>query len=195
MSWAFAGLGQMGLPMARCLSSVVDVLVYDRKGRHYDGLKAVSGAAELGACNTLVTCLPNGKAVEELLFGDSGLAPVLPQGAVVIDTSTTSHGDALRIASRVAEMGRQFLDAPISGMRERAARGTLTLMVGGDARLLESRQAALASMASRILHVGPVGAGQLAKLGRLSTRAQAGPSPARASCRTSCKVSSTRVIP
>ena len=154
----------MGLPMARRLCSVIDIVAYDRRGRRFDDIKTVSSPAELGTCDTLVTCLPGAAAVEEVLFGENGLAPELPEGAAVIDTSTTSHGAALRVGARLAQSGLQFLDAPISGMRERAQDGTLTMMVGGDAALLASRTAGIASMASKVVHVGPVGAGQLAKL-------------------------------
>ena len=164
MSWAFAGLGQMGLPMARCLSAATDVVAYDWKGRSYDGLRTVSIPAELRVCDTLITCLPHGEAVEEALFGENALASALPEGAAVIDTSTTSHGEAVRIGARLADMGLGFLDAPVTGMRQRAEQGTLTMMVGGDASVLESRHAMLSSMASKILHLGPTGAGQLGKL-------------------------------
>ncbi len=164
MSWAFAGLGQMGLPMAQCLAARVEVVAFDPRGRQRGGLRTVTTAAGLAACDTLVTCLPDGGTVEAVLFAENGLAAALPSGAAVIDTSTTSHAAAVRISERLAAAGLGFLDAPVSGMRQRAEEGTLTMMVGGDAALLESRREGLAAMASSILHVGPVGAGQLAKL-------------------------------
>ncbi|MEE2717391.1 MAG: NAD(P)-dependent oxidoreductase [SAR324 cluster bacterium] len=164
MKWGFVGLGQMGFPMARRLSEVVDVVAYDRKGRDWDGLTTASGPSELQGCEVLLTCLPSGKVVEEVLFGEQGLAAAMPHGALVIDTSTTSHGAAVRVGAKLKAQGIGFLDAPISGMQKRAEEGTLTMMVGGEASLLESHQGALSAMASKILHVGPVGAGQLAKL-------------------------------
>lgn len=164
MSWGFVGLGQMGLPMARRLASVVDIVAYDRKGRDFDGLKVLDTPAGLARCDVLLTCLPNGKVVEDMLFGEYRLAEALRTGATVIDTSTTSHGAATRVGARLAELGLGFLDAPISGMQKRAEDGTLTMMVGGDADLLARHRDVLDVMASKILSVGPVGAGQLAKL-------------------------------
>ena len=151
----------MGLPMARCLSSVVEVIAYDKKGNDYDGLKTVHNPSQLGACDTLVTCLPNSDVVEDVLFGNKGLVYILPLGAVIIETSTTSHDGAIQIGNRLAKMGFGFLDAPVSGMPKRAENGTLTMMVGGNNTLFERYRVLLSS---KILHVGPVGAGQLAKL-------------------------------
>ncbi|TMV04289.1 NAD(P)-dependent oxidoreductase [Ruegeria sediminis] len=164
MTWGFVGLGQMGLPMARRLAGVTDVVAYDRKGRDVQGLNTADTPEGLANCDVLLTCLPDGKVVESMLFGDARLAEALPVGATVIDTSTTSHGTALRLGKRLSELGIGFLDAPISGMQKRAEDGTLTMMVGGDPEMLGRHQDMLGSMASKILHVGPVGAGQLAKL-------------------------------
>ena len=164
MTWGFVGLGQMGLPMARRLSAAVEVLCYDRAGRDFDGLRAVSSASELAGVEVLLTCLPDGKAVEDVLFGAGAIAASLPEGAVVVDTSTTAQGQAVRLGERLGACGIGFLDAPVSGMQKRAEEGTLTMMAGGDAATLERLRGPLSTMASRILHVGPVGAGQMAKL-------------------------------
>jgi len=99
-----------------------------------------------------------------VLFGPSGIAGAIHKGAVVIDTSTTSHGLAARVGAKLADRGIGFLDAPVSGMQKRAEDGTLTMMVGGDASVLDAHRAGLSVMASKILHMGPLGAGQLAKL-------------------------------
>ena len=164
MTWGFVGLGQMGLPMAQRLSAVTDVIAYDYKGRQYDGLKTAICPSEFGVCDVVVLCLPNGEVVEDMLFGEHGFAETLPRGALVIDTSTTSHGTAGRVGARLAERGLTFLDAPVSGMQKRAEEGTLTMMVGGETAVLEQHREKLRSVASKILHVGPIGAGQLAKL-------------------------------
>ena len=164
MTWGFVGLGQMGLPMAQRLSAVTDVIAYDYKGRQYDGLKTVICPSEFGVCDVVVLCLPNGEVVEDMLFGEHGFAETLPRGALVIDTSTTSHGTAGRVGARLAERGLTFLDAPVSGMQKRAEEGTLTMMVGGETAVLEQHREKLRSVAPKILHVGPIGAGQLAKL-------------------------------
>lgn len=164
MNWGFVGLGQMGLPMARRLSARVDLRAYDLRSGDFAGLDTVETAAELSGCEVLVTCLPDGRAVRNVLFGEPGLADSLGKPGVVIDTSTTTHAAALDIGARLAERGIAFLDAPVSGMQARAEEGTLTMMVGGAAEQLAPLRDPLGAMASRILHVGPVGAGQLAKL-------------------------------
>ncbi|MCK0166726.1 NAD(P)-dependent oxidoreductase [Jannaschia sp. S6380] len=164
MIWGFVGLGQMGLPMARNLARRATVVALDRRGRDFDGLTTVRDTGALAGCDVVLTCLPDAGAVEQVLLGKRGLAHRLAQGATVIDSSTTSHGTARRIGAALAERGLGFLDAPISGMAARAEDGTLTMMVGGDADLLASHRDALSTMASTVLHVGPVGAGQLAKL-------------------------------
>lgn len=165
MSWGFVGLGQMGLPMALNLSQVADCIAFDRKGIVPSGaLETVDDLSGLAHCSQVILCLPNGSAVEDVLFGSGALADQLGKGALIIDTSTTSHNTAVRVGELLQARGLSFLDAPISGMQKRAEEGTLTMMVGGDAGLLTRHEDVLGAMASRILHVGPVGAGQLAKL-------------------------------
>lgn len=164
MKWGFAGLGQMGLPMAQRLARVADVVAFDPTRPEAEGLACVPQASDLAQCDTLILCLPNGAVVEEALFGASGLAAALAPGSRVIDTSTTSHAAATRIGAQLEALGLHFLDAPVSGMQQRAEEGTLTMMVGGAVATLEMCHAPLSAMASRIVHVGPVGAGQLAKL-------------------------------
>jgi 3-hydroxyisobutyrate dehydrogenase-like beta-hydroxyacid dehydrogenase len=164
MTWGFVGLGQMGLPMALNLSKIADCVAFDRKGEAPENLTKVSELSALSGSDQVILCLPSGAAVEDVLFGNGGLADKLESGTLVIDTSTTSHGTAVRVGQMLAARGIAFLDAPISGMQKRAEDGTLTMMVGGEPGPLETHRAALGSMASKILHVGPVGAGQLAKL-------------------------------
>ncbi|MFD0917165.1 NAD(P)-dependent oxidoreductase [Pseudahrensia aquimaris] len=162
--WGFVGLGQMGLPMARRMAKQVNLTALDRKGGQIDGLNTVSEFSAFADCGAVICCLPNGKVVESVLFGEGGLAGHLSAGAIVIDTSTTSHASTVRVGERLAKLGIGFLDSPVSGMQKRAEDGTLTMMVGGDQALLEKHRHTLETMASKILHVGPVGAGQLAKL-------------------------------
>lgn len=164
MQWGFVGLGQMGLPMARRLAQVVDLTAHDPARDAAEGLRLVRHARDLAPCDVLVTCLPNGDVVETVLFGPEGIAKALTPGAVVVDTSTTTHAAALRLSARLGDLGIAFLDAPVSGMQARAEDGTLSMMVGGEAARLDPLRGALGSMATLILHMGPVGSGQLGKL-------------------------------
>lgn len=164
MQVAFVGLGQMGRPMALNLSKVTDVMVYDARQESSDGFKRIArNVADLALADVVVLSLPKAEIIDGVLFRD-GLAGSLKPGSIVIDTGTTDVSETLRIARKLGDAGLRFLDAPVSGMQSRAEEGTLTMMVGGEAVLLESVRPLLSSVASSILHMGPQGAGQTAKL-------------------------------
>ncbi|MGD8310613.1 MAG: NAD(P)-dependent oxidoreductase, partial [Chromatiales bacterium] len=91
------------------------------------------------------------------------LLPGLGRDNVVVDTSTVSANTARRIAAAVEDTGARFLDAPVSGGVEGARRGTLAMMVGGDAAALERVRPLLEQLARQLMHMGPVGAGQSTK--------------------------------
>ena len=170
MKFGFVGLGQMGAPMARNLAKAHDVAVY---GSNADvlvelaanGAAAVSGPESFSDVEALILCLPSGHVVQSVLFdSNTGLAQHLKPGAIVVDTSTTEYASTLEIHKRLEALGLAFLDAPVSGMRKRAEEGTLTMMIGGDANLVERLRDALSSMATKFLYTGDIGSGQLMKL-------------------------------
>ncbi len=170
MKFGFVGLGQMGAPMAINLAQRNDVIVYDRNPsaiaevvRH--GAKGADDARRIEEVDVLITCLPAAGIVNSALFDpEEGLAQHLKAGALVVDTSTIEYGATLEIRDQLHTAGLRFLDAPVSGMQKRAEDGSLTMMVGGDAKDLAEVQGALSTMASKILHMGDAGAGQLTKL-------------------------------
>jgi len=170
MKFGFVGLGQMGAPMASNLARANDVLVHSRNISAVPEVleSGAKGADDLGRfsdVDVLITCLPDSKIVSRVLFDpQEGLAQHLKPGALVIDTSTIEYGATLEFNYRLQAQGLRFLDAPVSGMQKRAEDGSLTMMVGGDANDLAEVQGALSTMASKILHMGDVGAGQLTKL-------------------------------
>jgi 2-hydroxy-3-oxopropionate reductase len=98
-----------------------------------------------------------------MLFGRDGIAPVLAPDAIVIDTSTIDPVAARDFAARLAGQGIAMLDAPVSGGEKGAVDGTLTCMVGGSDAALARATPYLSAFSSRILHIGPAGAGQIAK--------------------------------
>lgn len=108
--------------------------------------------------------LPSSSHVEAAYLGPAGVLEGAPRGRLSVDMSTIDPGTSRRVAGRLGEGGLRFLDAPVSGAVPRAVAGTLTIMVGGDARDLEEARPALAAMGSTIIHVGPVGSGEVAKL-------------------------------
>lgn len=171
MSWkcGFVGLGQMGAPMARHMLKHGPLTVVSRKPEQAAdfaerGALVVSHADGLAGCDVVVFCLPDGKVVEEVLFGTPALADVLQRGAVVVDTSTLEYERTLAIAARLDDRGIIYIDAPVSGMQTRAEAGTLTMMCGGPSAVISKIQPLCACFASAILHMGDTGAGQLAKL-------------------------------
>lgn len=170
MTIAFIGLGTMGLPMAtHLLSAYPGLLVSSASGQAYAALERLGAQPTderkaLAACDTVFLCLPDDQVVEQVLFSAQGLAQWMRPGSTVVDTSTLGYAQTLDIARRLASLGVRFMDAPVSGMAQRAGDGTLTAMCGGQAEVVEQMRPYLQTMASTILHMGPVGSGQLAKL-------------------------------
>ena len=124
---------------------------------------ATPAEAATGA-EVVITMLPDSPEVEEVLFGESGAAAALASGALVIDMSTIAPSAARAIGERLEADAIAFLEAPVSGSRPKAEDGTLTIMVGGEADELERARPVLEAMGERMVHVGPRGHGQLAKL-------------------------------
>lgn len=170
MKFGFLGLGQMGAPMAMNLAQEHDVLVYDRNTSavaivERSGAKGAEAPDQFTDVDVLITCLLAAKIVDSALFdSNSGFAQHLKPSTLVVDTSTIEYGATLEIRDRLQTAGLRFLDAPVSGMQKRAEDGSLTMMVGGDASDLAELQGALSTMASKLLHMGDAGAGQLTKL-------------------------------
>jgi len=164
----FAGLGAMGLPMARNLHRAgLLTAAWNRTAAKAETLCAETGAeaaatpAALAAqCDVVVTCV---SADQDLLDVVEAMAPALRAGAIVVDCSTVAARTARAAAARLAEVGAGFLDCPVSGGTEGAVAGTLSIMVGGAAEHLEGARPALEAMGSTIVHMGPAGAGQAAK--------------------------------
>ena len=170
MRFGFVGLGQMGAPMACNLARTNTVKAFDTRREALD-VAVAAGAAEAASENdfadvdVLILCLPNGEVVENMLLElETGIASTLTSGTTVIDTSTIEYERTLRISQALQVRGIRFLDVPVSGMRKRAEDGTLTMMIGGEAGLVETLRPALSAMASNILHTGAIGSGQLTKL-------------------------------
>jgi 3-hydroxyisobutyrate dehydrogenase-like beta-hydroxyacid dehydrogenase len=155
--------------MARNLAKRTQVVVWARDLGHAEPIVAVGATSaenstSFSKVQVVFLCLPNGAAVEEVLFGAFGLADALPKGAVILDTSTIDYGQALALQARLAAMDITFIDAPVSGMQARAEAGTLTMMCGAPDEQIAPLRPLLETMASTILPMGGAGSGQLAKL-------------------------------
>ena len=99
----------------------------------------------------------------DLLEMTHKIAPLLQAGNVVVDTSTVSIDAAQRAAEIYEAHGVHFLDAPVSGGKEGAEKGTMVMMVGGDAQVLQQIMPALHAISGKVIHMGPVGSGQATK--------------------------------
>ncbi|MEL7059573.1 MAG: NAD(P)-dependent oxidoreductase [Acidobacteriota bacterium] len=165
------GLGLMGRGMARnLLRSGVDLVVWNRT-RHRaealsdDGAALATTPRELGAVvDVLLLCVSTGDDVEQVLFGEDGAADGLRAGALVVDCSTISPRRARSLSDRLARADIAFIDAPVSGGSEGAEQGTLAIMAGGRDADVERARPLFDAIGRKTTHVGPVGAGQTAKL-------------------------------
>ena len=171
MKIGFIGTGTMGQPMlANLVKKGFAVVAYDVVPA------ALDAAARLGAARAdsireaaadsdlVITMLPSSANVEAAYLGADGIIDAPIAGRLCVDMSTIDPGTSQRVAARLNERQIRFLDAPVSGGAGGAAAGTLAIMVGGDARDLEEARPALAAMGSNVIHVGAVGAGEVAKL-------------------------------
>jgi 3-hydroxyisobutyrate dehydrogenase len=113
--------------------------------------------------DVVITCLPTSPDVASLLDGEDGLLRGLQAGAVLVDCTSGDPSTSQRIAARVAERNVGYLDAPVSGGVAGAEKGALTIMVGGDASLLERVRPVLATFGQKIVHCGGVGTGDALK--------------------------------
>jgi 3-hydroxyisobutyrate dehydrogenase len=167
MQAGFIGLGAMGHSMAghlhdRGLLAVVgnrtqakaDAFAAER------GVRAATNAVDFATCAVVMLCVP---ADADVLANVEALAAVLAPGSVVVDHSTVSVATAKAAAALLQPRGIGFLDAPVSGGVEGARNGKLSVMVGGEADVLERARPALDAYAARITHMGDTGAGQATK--------------------------------
>lgn len=168
MKVGWIGLGEIGKHMAlRSLSQGHELVAYDRGAGKAE--LAAAGASLNGdysdlasGCEVLCVCLFSDAQVREVMF-DSGTLAAMQPGSVLAIHTTGSPALARELGARAPE-GVRVLDGCFSGGSDETARGDLTLMVGGEAAALEAARPVLCAYASRINHLGPLGAGQTAKL-------------------------------
>lgn len=167
----FIGLGIMGQGMARnLLRAGFDLTVWNRTAARMEpllaaGARAAASPAELaGRCSVVITCVSDTPDVEDVVLGEQGAIHGLQAGSLLIDMSTISPQATQTMSRRLAENGVHMLDAPVSGGSEGAARGTLSIMVGGEEEQVARAMPLLQAMGQSITHVGGQGAGQMVKL-------------------------------
>ena len=169
---AFLGLGIMGYPMAANLAAAgFEVSAWtrtrekaERYAREHGGEAPDTPSEAARGADAVVTMVVDAPEVEAVLFGDDGAAGALGAGALCIDMSTIAPTASRALAELAAERGLGFLEGPVSGSRPKAEAGTLTIMAGGEESDYARARPLLDAMGELVVHVGPVGHGQLAKL-------------------------------
>jgi len=167
----FIGLGNMGGPMAANLLKAqhqvtgYDVVAAPMSNLELQGGKAAATAAEAAAAgDIIITMLPAGPQVRAVYFGPDGIIAKAKKGALLMDCSTIDVETARLVAEEARKAGLDMLDAPVSGGTIGAAAGTLTFMVGGSEAAFAKGRAVLDNMGRTIVHAGPSGNGQIAKI-------------------------------
>jgi 3-hydroxyisobutyrate dehydrogenase-like beta-hydroxyacid dehydrogenase len=173
MTVGFIGIGRMGLPLARSLlRSHVPLLVHSRTPSKIEPLVAEGArwaatprdVARIVSKGVVFLMLTDGKAVQKVLFGRGGLARAGAPGLLVADLSTIDPEESRAFAARLNEAGVHYLDAPVGGSVDKAARGEVTFFVGGDESDVARVRPLLERMGRKVEHMGPVGAGASMKL-------------------------------
>lgn len=166
----FIGLGIMGKPMARnLLRAGYDLFIHNRSRSAIDELVA-DGATALpspkevaGACDILITMLPDTPDVVDVYTGTGGAFESLREGWLAVDMSTISPRVSRELATWARSSGADMLDAPVSGGDQGAIGGTLSIMIGGSQSAFARALPLLSTLGKTIVHVGESGAGQVVK--------------------------------
>ncbi|HEY1953776.1 MAG TPA: NAD(P)-dependent oxidoreductase [Gemmatimonadaceae bacterium] len=171
MKVAFLGLGDIGAPMASHLArEPFDLTVWNRTAAkaadfaaaHKARVAATPADAVRGA-DVVITCLPSSVEVEAVLHGENGMLEALGRGSVVIDCTSGDPPTSRSIAAELGGRGVEFIDAPVSGGVVAAKSGTLTVMWGGEVTVFERVKQVIEAFGRKIVHAGPVGAGDALK--------------------------------
>lgn len=166
----FIGLGIMGKPMAKNLvKGGCSLLVNDLNGEAVKELTDMGAQAatlkEIGEkCSVIFTILPNGGIVQSVLFSADGVAEGIREGSVVVDMSSVTPTESKVCAEKLAPLGVDFLDAPVSGGEPKAIDGTLAFMVGGKQEAFDKMTPYFDIMGASALLVGATGSGSVTKL-------------------------------
>ncbi len=166
----FIGLGIMGRPMAENLREAdYDLVVYNRTEEKADefveggGEKASSPREVAEKSDVVITMLPDSPQVEELVLGEDGVAAGVSEGKLYIDMSSIAPATARKVHEVLEEKGVEAVDAPVSGGQPAAESGDLAVMAGGSDDAVERARPILEVMGKAVTHIGPPGAGQVAK--------------------------------
>lgn len=166
----FIGLGIMGKPMAEnLLAKGCELLVNDLNATAVEQVVAKGAKAatlsEIGEkCDVVFTILPNGSIVHQVLFAPDGVASTIKKGSLVVDMSSVTPTEAKYSGDKLAELGVQFVDSPVSGGEPGAIAATLAFMAGGSQEAFDRALPYFEKMGKSALLIGDVGSGCVTKL-------------------------------
>jgi 3-hydroxyisobutyrate dehydrogenase len=171
MKVAFIGVGNMGNPMAANLVKAGhQVIVLDSSTALATqvateiGASACTRVSDLPPVDFIVTMLPDGKVVKSVALGEGGIASVARPGTILLDMSSSQPLITRETGAALSAKGITLIDAPVSGGVERATKGTLTIMIGGDdAAAIAKAKPILSCMGNTLFEVGKLGSGHAAK--------------------------------
>jgi 3-hydroxyisobutyrate dehydrogenase len=170
----FIGIGNMGAPMVRCLAKAGhQVLAYDMRpeataavAASGAGIEAATTSGDIAMrCRVVITMLPESRHVRDAVLGANGIAKAgsgFSRGGVVIDMSSSFPLDTRALGAELARGGFGMVDAPVSGGVGKAVTGTLAIMTGGDAELIDEVEPVLKAMGT-IHRTGALGSGHAMK--------------------------------
>lgn len=168
----FIGTGKMGKPMVlRLLDAGRKVVIHNRTAAKLEelgaaGARIAGSPAEVTAnADIVLLCLTDGAAVEQVVLGAQGVVNGAGEEKLVVDFSSISPQDTLRIAQGLQQKsGMRWVDAPVSGGVAGAQRGKLVIMCGGEKADVDRCRPVFALLSQRVTHMGPSGCGQVTKL-------------------------------
>lgn len=171
MKIGFIGLGIMGKPMAKNLIKAGhELFVNDHKEEAVNELKELgavtvsNGKEAAEKTDLIVTMLPNSPQVKDVALSDDGIIAGAHNGLIYVDMSSIAPLASREVEAALSSKGVRMLDAPVSGGEPKAIDGTMSVMVGGDKGLFDEVKDVLDAMAGDVTYVGPIGAGNIAKL-------------------------------
>ena len=170
-SLGVVGLGRMGGPVAQRLAqSGFPLMVWDtvaacrKPFENKDNIRIASPGEIAGGCSVVFFVVPSSKEIADCLKGKDGILQNARKGLVLCDLTTSDPVETRKIARRAAREGIDYMDAGMSGGPAGILAGNLTLMIGGDAKVLTRIKRYLAPFAGNIFHLGPLGSGHAMKL-------------------------------
>ena len=167
---SFIGIGNMGTPMALNLIRKKHKLnIYDLNSKLFKpflktNAKIVSDLSDLSKdSNFFITMLPDGKALQNLIFNSNGILNKIKKNDILIDCSSIDYDTTIKVSKALSKKGAQLLDAPVSGGVSGAEKATLTIMVGGKKQVFNKAKFILDCLGKNIIYVGNSGSGQIVK--------------------------------